>query len=90
MLFTNITDIYVTRLAFAFIDVSPIGPGAKPGSMPTDLEQATGLERAEILAKIEGQELFDMEPLMLTHVGTKSNPILVKSVDPERYVGCTG
>ncbi|CAG8485686.1 2020_t:CDS:2 [Paraglomus brasilianum] len=73
-------------------DVSPslIGPGAKPNSIPTDLEQATGLERAEILAKIEGQEFFDMKPLLLTHLGTKSNPILVKSVDPERYVGCTG
>lgn len=40
-----------------------IGPGAAPGTIPTDLEQATGLERLEILGKMEGVDIFDMSPL---------------------------
>ncbi|CAO3682302.1 unnamed protein product [Rhizopus microsporus] len=68
---------------------SNLGPGAKPGTIPTDLEQSTGLERMELLAKLEGKELFDMEPLNMT-LGTVKNPIVVKSHDPIRFVGCTG
>ncbi|KAI8137244.1 cytochrome c oxidase subunit VB-domain-containing protein [Fennellomyces sp. T-0311] len=67
-----------------------LGPGAAPGTVPTDLEQATGLERLELLAKLEGKELFDMEPLNMTHLGTVKNPIVVKSHDAIRFVGCTG
>jgi cytochrome c oxidase subunit 5b len=67
-----------------------IGTGGQPGTVPTDLEQATGLERLELLAKLEGKELFDMEPLNMTHLGTKENPIVVKSMDSTRFVGCTG
>ncbi|CAG8502122.1 4959_t:CDS:2 [Acaulospora morrowiae] len=66
------------------------GTGAKPGTVPTDIEHATGLERHELLAALEGKEFFDMKPLELTHLGTKSDPILVKSVDPIRYVACSG
>ncbi|KAI9289510.1 cytochrome c oxidase subunit VB-domain-containing protein [Umbelopsis sp. AD052] len=69
---------------------SLIGPGGQPGTVPTDIEQATGLERLELLAKLEGKELFDMEPLNMTHLGTKQNPIVVKSMDSTRFVGCTG
>ncbi|CDS12885.1 Putative Cytochrome c oxidase subunit 5b [Lichtheimia ramosa] len=67
-----------------------IGPGAADGTVPTDLEQATGLEREELLAKLEGKELFDMEPLNMTHIGTVQDPIVVKSHDAIRFVGCTG
>jgi cytochrome c oxidase subunit 5b len=38
-------------------------PGAQPGTVPTDLEQATGLERLEILGKMQGIDVFDMRPL---------------------------
>lgn len=38
-------------------------PGAPPGTVPTDLEQATGLERLELLGKMEGIDVFDMRPL---------------------------
>ncbi|KAI8970378.1 cytochrome c oxidase subunit VB-domain-containing protein [Mycotypha africana] len=69
---------------------SNLGPGSEDGKVPTDLEQATGLERQELLAKLEGKEFFDLEPLNMTHIGTKSNPIVVKSHDPIRFVGCTG
>lgn len=40
-----------------------IPPGAKPGTIPTDLDQATGLERLEILGKMQGIDIFDMRPL---------------------------
>lgn len=46
------------------------GPGAKPGTVPTDLEQATGLERLEILGKMQGIDIFDMKPLPADRVGT--------------------
>ncbi|CAG8505396.1 3026_t:CDS:2, partial [Racocetra fulgida] len=72
-----------------FGDVGPnfFGSGAKPGTVPTDAEQATGLERLELLAALEGKELFEMKPLSITKYGTKKDPIMVKSVDPIRYVG---
>ncbi|KAL9101874.1 MAG: hypothetical protein Q9163_002919 [Psora crenata] len=38
-------------------------PGAEPGTIPTDLEQSTGLERFEILGKMQGVDVFDMRPL---------------------------
>lgn len=67
-----------------------VGPGAQPGSVPTDLEQATGLERLELLSKLEGIELFDLKPLDASRKGTMTNPIVVESYDDYRYVGCTG
>ncbi|KAI8372169.1 cytochrome c oxidase subunit VB-domain-containing protein [Blakeslea trispora] len=69
---------------------SSLGPGGKAGEIPTDLEQATGLERAELLLKLQGKELFDMEPLDMTHKGTPKSPIVVKSHDAIRQIGCTG
>lgn len=69
---------------------STMGPGGKAGEVPTDLEQATGLDRLELLAKLQGKELFDMEPLNMTHIGTPKNPIVVQSHDPIRFIGCTG
>ena len=47
-------------------------PGAAPGTVPTDLEQATGLERLEILGKMQGIDIFDMRPLPSDRVGTWS------------------
>ncbi|KAI5781786.1 cytochrome c oxidase subunit VB [Peziza echinospora] len=65
-------------------------PGAQPGTVPTDLEQATGLERLEILGKMEGVDVFDMRPLDASRLGTMQDPIVVKSFGDERYLGCTG
>ncbi|KAJ3360688.1 Cytochrome c oxidase subunit 4 [Allomyces javanicus] len=67
-----------------------VGPGAKPGTIPTELDQATGLERHEYLSELEGRDAFDMKPLEMTHLGTVTSPIVVKSVDDVRYVGCSG
>ncbi|KAK1634926.1 cytochrome c oxidase subunit VB [Colletotrichum phormii] len=66
------------------------GPGAKPGTIPTDLEQSTGLERLEILGKMEGVDVFDMRPLDASRKGTVENPIPVRSAGEEQYLGCTG
>lgn len=67
-----------------------ISTGAKEGTFPTDLEQATGLERLELLAKLEGVEFFDTKPLDSSRIGTMADPILVESYDDYRYIGCTG
>ena len=45
-------------------------PGAQPGTVPTDAEQATGLERLEILGKMQGIDIFDMRPLDASRLGT--------------------
>ena len=65
-------------------------PGAAPGTVPTDLEQATGLERLEILGKMQGVDIFDMKPLDASRVGTFEDPIVVKSAGEELQAGCTG
>jgi cytochrome c oxidase subunit 5b len=67
-----------------------IGKGAQPGEVPTDLQQATGLERFELLGKLEGVEVFETEPLDASKIGTMADPVLIDSYDDYRYVGCTG
>ncbi|ORY65641.1 cytochrome c oxidase subunit VB-domain-containing protein [Leucosporidium creatinivorum] len=66
------------------------GPGGKTGEVPTDFEQATGLERFELLYKLKGEEAFSLEPLEVTRAAGVDNPIKVFSLDHERIVGCTG
>lgn len=43
--------------------------GAEPGTVPTDIDQATGLERLEILGKMQGIDVFDMKPLDASRKG---------------------
>nr|GAT60730.1 predicted protein [Mycena chlorophos] len=69
---------------------SIFGPGGKAGEVPTDFEQATGLERFELLGEMEGIDVFDETPLDSSRVGTKKDPIMVLSYDPMRVIGCTG
>lgn len=71
-------------------DASLIGPGAKPGTIPTDIDQATGLERYEILGKEEGIDVFDMEKPIKEGKGTLADPFLVPTYIGYRYVGCRG
>ncbi|KAM0750934.1 putative cytochrome c oxidase polypeptide iv mitochondrial precursor [Meredithblackwellia eburnea MCA 4105] len=66
------------------------GTGGKAGEVPTDLEQATGLERFELLYKMKGEEAFSTEPLEVTRLGTLESPIEVFSLDNTRIIGCTG
>lgn len=56
------------------------GTGAKPGTVPTDFEQATGLERFALLGRMEGIEVFDTEPLDSSRKGTMKDPIQVFSL----------
>jgi hypothetical protein len=56
------------------------GPGGKPGEVPTDLEQATGLERLQLLGELEGIPIFDDAPLDASRLGTKADPIKVYSL----------
>ncbi|QKX53537.1 uncharacterized protein TRUGW13939_00616 [Talaromyces rugulosus] len=65
-------------------------PGSKPGSVPTDIEQATGLERLELIGKMQGIDVFDQRPLDASRKGTLENPILVTGGGDEQYAGCTG
>lgn len=55
------------------------GPGAKPGEVPTEENQSTGLERAQVLAEREGFPLFDEKPLDSSRIGTLEDPIKVIS-----------
>ncbi len=55
------------------------GPGGKPGGVPTDLDQATGLERLQLLAEVDGFNVFDEGPLDSSRIGTKADPVLVPS-----------
>ena len=51
-------------------DADLTGPGAPPGSVPSDMEQATGLERLELLGKLDGVDVFDMKPLDASRLGS--------------------
>jgi cytochrome c oxidase subunit 5b len=58
---------------------SLFGPGAKPGQVPSDFEQATGLERLQLLGEMEGVAVFDKNPLDSSRIGTMAEPIMVPS-----------
>lgn len=79
-----------TKLAEVETTHDLIGQGAKEGEVPTDLDQATGLERFELLGKLEGIEVFETEPLDASKIGTMADPVIIDSYDDYRYVGCTG
>ena len=56
------------------------GVGSKSGKISTDEEQATGLERLELLGEMQGVNVFDEEPLESSRLGTLENPIQVFSL----------
>ena len=67
------------RLSDAHAPPALLGEGAPDGSVPTDNNQSTGLERLQLLGHLEGIDVFDMQPLEVIKLGTKKDPILVKS-----------
>lgn len=71
-------------------DSSLIGAGATPGTIPTDIDQATGLERLEVLGKMEGVDVFDIEHPIVEGSGTMQDPFMVPTYMGQRYVGCKG
>lgn len=50
-------------------DEDLLPPGAPVGSVPTELNQSTGLERLEILGKVQGVDIWDMRPLDTSRKG---------------------
>uniref|UniRef100_A0A8D0E3I8 Cytochrome c oxidase subunit 5B, mitochondrial n=1 Tax=Salvator merianae TaxID=96440 RepID=A0A8D0E3I8_SALMN len=64
------------------------GPRSAPRlGIPTDEEQATGIERKVMKALEKGLDPFSMFPPK-RHAGTKEDPNLVPSVTDKRIVGC--
>ncbi|XP_060107817.1 cytochrome c oxidase subunit 5B, mitochondrial [Heteronotia binoei] len=57
------------------------------GGIPTDEEQATGLERKVLKALEQGVDPYNMFPPK-RYPGTKEEPILVPSINEKRMVGC--
>jgi len=57
-------------------------------TVSTNLDAATGLERAEMLAAMEGRNIFDDAPI--GPFGTAENPVEVESIFEERIMGCPG
>ncbi|KAJ5988753.1 hypothetical protein N7481_003963 [Penicillium waksmanii] len=55
-----------------------------------EINQATGLERLELIGKMQGIDIFDMRPLDASRKGTIDNPIMVNGAGDEQYAGCTG
>ena len=72
-----------------------LGPGAKPMyddqgfDVADDLDQATGLQHAELVADILDKPFFQ-EALIQGPFGTAENPVLIESTLGYRIVGCTG
>lgn len=61
------------------------------GEIATNYEIAVGKERYEHLSKLQGKDPWTgVGPIVLTHRGTKENPIKVSGFDPVFYVGCSG
>ncbi|XP_077162383.1 cytochrome c oxidase subunit 5B, mitochondrial [Paroedura picta] len=57
------------------------------GGIPTDEEQATGLERKVLKALEQGLDPYSMFPPK-RRAGTKEDPNIVPSVNEKRLVGC--
>ncbi|KAM8941924.1 cytochrome c oxidase subunit 5B, mitochondrial isoform 1-T1 [Lycaon pictus] len=67
----------------------PSGPfcGSSPGGVPTDDEQATGLEREVMMAAQKGLDPYNILAPKAA-AGTKEDPNLVPSITNKRIVGC--
>lgn len=56
-----------------------LGPCA-PSQIATDFEQATGVERYQLLGNMAGVDVFDMAPVEVGRMGTLADPIKVNSI----------
>lgn len=72
----------------ALFSTSLVRKAETVGTIPTDLEQATGVERKELEAILSGNpDPFDLS-IKKGVPGTKEAPTLVPSMYDERIVGC--
>ena len=53
----------------------------------TNLENATGLYRAELEGKLKGEDIFDHHAFLRAPMGTKESPCVVESTMEYRVVG---
>ncbi|XP_012875214.1 PREDICTED: cytochrome c oxidase subunit 5B, mitochondrial [Dipodomys ordii] len=60
---------------------------ASRGGVPTDEDQATGLEREIMMARQKGQDPYNILAPKVA-AGTKEDPNLVPSISNKRIVGC--
>ncbi|PXF43140.1 Cytochrome c oxidase subunit 5b-1, mitochondrial [Gracilariopsis chorda] len=65
--------------------VAEVKPGT-PGEIPSIMDQATGLERAEI----DHPDLFKHNEILKGPFGTAEHPVKIQSAYDARIVGCTG
>jgi PIN domain nuclease of toxin-antitoxin system len=69
----KLQTIFLTIASCWYIEIKVeddlLPPGAKPGTIPTDLDQSTGLERLELIGKMQGIDIFDMRPLDASRKG---------------------
>ena len=61
---------------------------ANDGGIAKNEDQATGLEREEVLAELDGKDYFEGQ--LVAPFGTKESPVVVQSIFAERIVGCPG
>ncbi|KAE8590836.1 hypothetical protein XENTR_v10018225 [Xenopus tropicalis] len=70
--------VYLNRSVFRAMSV---------GGIPTDEEQATGLERKTLQAMKKGLDPYSiLKPK--SYLGTKEDPHIVPSINKKRIVGC--
>lgn len=56
-----------------------LGEGSTSGKVATDVQQATGLERLQLLGNLEGIDVFNTGPLLMSKIGTLKEPVMVPS-----------
>ncbi|KAF8696881.1 hypothetical protein HU200_036523 [Digitaria exilis] len=79
----------LSSAAAAFRRTSPLLSGDKPAKVEDVMPIATGLEREELEAELQGKKRFDMDPTV-GPFGTKEAPAVIESYYNKRIVGCPG
>ena len=61
------------------------------GKIPTNYELAVGMERFEMLQKLDGQVAFEaMQPVIIDRRPTRKDPLIVRGIDHEAFIACSG
>lgn len=64
-------------------------PAVEPGTFGHDLQQQTGRRWEELVYELNGEVLFNRDPVYaLPDQGTKSNPVLVRDVPAQPFGRC--
>ncbi|CAD6237879.1 unnamed protein product [Miscanthus lutarioriparius] len=79
----------LSSVASAFRRTSPLLSEDKPARVEDVMPIATGLEREELEAELQGKKRFDMDP-PVGPFGTKEAPAVIESYYNKRIVGCPG